>query len=341
MQEYRQRPSLAGPERCIRQMVYMASGHKPKALPGRAVVVLDDSSWHEELTLNWLRKPNSGFTVHSEQMPIEVDGMKGSIDAIITDIIGVDRLLEHKALSHFGFEELLKGHLPFDYFTQMALYIKALQKSNPELTEGILFVKNKNQSAYLDYVVKYYSIVDELHVVTMTHHSGRIIDINKIIQNITIDAKAKFAKVEQYVQEHTLPARQYTIDTWRCAYCGYRDICWQGWANEHERLETGVELEAEIADMIRYRQEAQAHETEMKKEKEELTEKIKKYLAGKGIRSGRAGEYVVQWTVKIVREFNKELLPVGVYEAAKEELPQERFSIKKIKGEQNETFYEH
>ena len=62
--DFKPRPSSAGPERCIRQMVYHGLGFPSEPLSGRAILVFDDSSWHEELTLDWLRK--SAFKIHSE-----------------------------------------------------------------------------------------------------------------------------------------------------------------------------------------------------------------------------------------------------------------------------------
>src|SRR5438105_2670715 len=65
---YRPRPSLAGPERCLRQLVYLAMGTKGRPFPGRFLLVLDDSSWHEELTLNWLAQ--SEYKIHSRQLEV-------------------------------------------------------------------------------------------------------------------------------------------------------------------------------------------------------------------------------------------------------------------------------
>lgn len=45
---YRPRPSAAGPDRCIRQMVYHGLGIPKEPLPGRALLVFDDSSWYYE-----------------------------------------------------------------------------------------------------------------------------------------------------------------------------------------------------------------------------------------------------------------------------------------------------
>ncbi|MDP2816387.1 MAG: hypothetical protein Q8O19_06885, partial [Rectinemataceae bacterium] len=46
---YRSRPSSAGPEKCIRALVYAAMGVPAMPFPGRAILTFDDSSWDEEL----------------------------------------------------------------------------------------------------------------------------------------------------------------------------------------------------------------------------------------------------------------------------------------------------
>ena len=66
--KYRPRPSNAGPERCIRAMVYSALGIEPKPLPGRSILIMDDSSWHEELSADWINK--SVYKLHSRQMGV-------------------------------------------------------------------------------------------------------------------------------------------------------------------------------------------------------------------------------------------------------------------------------
>ena len=66
--EYRPRPSSAGPERCLRQLVYRAQGITGKPIGNRFIMVLDDSSWHEELTADWIRK--SAFQLLDQQKKV-------------------------------------------------------------------------------------------------------------------------------------------------------------------------------------------------------------------------------------------------------------------------------
>ena len=46
--KYYPRPSMAGPERCTRQMVYHGLNIAKEPLAGRAVMIFSDSSFHED-----------------------------------------------------------------------------------------------------------------------------------------------------------------------------------------------------------------------------------------------------------------------------------------------------
>lgn len=350
---YHPRPSLAGPQRCLRQMVYMSRHEPAKKLLGRTLVVFDDGIWHEELTLNLLRQ--SVFTPHSEQMGITIPealsfmpegawkcgvceqtinsrDFHGHIDALIVDPLGVDRLIEAKALSHFGTEGILKGELPFDYFAQMSAYMRGLQQDNPDLKEGLLLIKNKNNGGYVEFICSYDTASDIFIVMSRTDHNGERADIGLTILNATRDIFARFAAVEKHRKEGTLPEREYPIDHWRCQYCAFPQ-CWDGWVQEHAALAEDAALEDEVVNMLRYEREVALHESSAKKERDEIKEKIKEFLKDKGIRSGRAGGYCVTWTVEKQKRFNKELLPPGVYACAMEDVPVEKLSIRKDKKE--------
>jgi hypothetical protein len=349
---YYPRPSIAGPQRCIRQMVYWAREEEQNPLPGRAVLVFDDSSWHEELTADWVRK--SIFQIHSEQMPITIPDVfpwmptgeyycnvcdkltpyracHGHIDWLITDIINIDRWVEHKALSHFGFEGLMKGELPLDYLTQMAIYARGLQQDNPELKEGLLLVKNKNQSGYLEFRCRYNAPTDTLTIVERLHHAKDREELNKELPNITNDAFAKFAEVEKYRLSKKLPDRPYEIDSWRCDYCPYNKTCWAGWVDEHKQLTTDVALEDEIVTALKLERELALHQSDITKQREEVREEIKGFLKSKKVRAGKAGPYSVDWTVKIKKKVNQELIPAHILREATKDVPQERLSIRKKK----------
>ncbi len=347
--KYYPRPSLAGPERCMRQMVYWARGEQRKELPGRTAFVFDDGHWHCELSQDWLRK--SAYRVHSEEMGITIpdaypwlkggwtcsvcdkkidsSACHGHVDFIVTDLLTNDFVVEHKSINHFGFERYLKGELPYDYLTQLAIYIKGAQLENDDIDQGLLLVKNKNTGAYLEFRCEYAS--DSLTVVDLTHHSGEVTKINEVLPNIVQNAFAKFSAVQNHVDGETLPPRPYDFDHWRCSYCGYRETCWVSYVEEHQTLKSDVVFENEFADMVRYERECQAHESEMKKERKDMQQKIKDTLKSLNVRSGRAGEYLIDWKVMEVNKIDQTLIPGAVLEKCKVKTPQERLVIKKVK----------
>jgi len=355
---YYPRPSIAGPERCLRQLVYWARGDAKKAFAGRMLQVLSDSSWGEETTADLIRK--SAFQLHSEQMgaslrnalpwmpdtkwrckacdkDIPHKDLHGHIDYIVTDIMGTDYLTDHKSINHFSHQRYCGEGVPLDYFYQLAVYARGLQEYNPGLKGILLLMKNKNTSGYLEFRGEYDAPSDTLCVFEKTFHTGERQEINLIIPNITNNAIARFAEVEKHRKAGTLPARQYTLDDWQCQYCSYSEnLCWKGWEQEHALLTEDVVLDEEISTLVRYERETALHEASAKKEREELKEKLKQILKERGIRSGKTSEYIVEWTVAMGKKFDKDLLPPGVYAAASKDVPVEKLHIRKIKTTKEE-----
>ena len=236
---YKPRPSSAGPEKCTRQMVYHGLDFPRTPLPGRAVVIFSDSSFHEELTFDWLRK--SAFKIHSEQMEVQCRPpmKKGRIDCIATDVLGVDRLVEHKAINHFTFERIWNGELPLDNFAQCCVYMDGIQTTlNPDLREFILLIKNKNTSAYIEFLCDY-SIVhagttDRMTILSITNSNGEVKHVkdekdfgNLYIDGLVAESVDKFLYIDACIKDKVLPKRDYDIDHWRCEYCGWFKTCWK------------------------------------------------------------------------------------------------------------------
>jgi len=338
--EYYPRPSVSGPSRCIRQMVYWGLGVKRLPLPGRTMLIFNDSSWHEELTMDWLRK--SAFQVHSPQMKVSIDfpgipiNLEGSIDFIVTDITEKDVLVEHKAINHFTFQGFWDGELPVDYLTQTCIYLRGLQKVNPALTSALLLIKNKNTAAYIEYAIGYQGVVDRCEVLSLTDSNGKVKEINKSIENITLDAFTKFMVVADYISKKTLPKRQYFVDDWQCSYCGWAGICWEGYRKEFEELKTSVMLSDEVGDMLRYYKEVGAHKSAITKEYEELSDKIKATMKEAGAREGVAGEYIAKLTLVESTRLDKELLTEAEIERASKKSFYERLSISRPKAGKGE-----
>jgi len=335
---YSPRPSLSGPERCIRQMDYYAQGHERKPFPGRFVTVLDDSSWHEALIKDWIRK--SAFQIHSEQMGVQcgmVNGkpINGHIDGIITDILGTDRLLEIKAISHFGFLDVWNGHLPLDYITQTCLYLSGVKEINPEINQGLLFIKNKNQAQYLEILIRYDGETDSAILVNMILSTGEMKTLNQIIERITQTSIEKFEEIELFREEKKLHDRPYEKDSWRCQYCPYGELCWQGWEEEFEAMKIDAVLPDEFADTCRYFMETDGHIKDMEKEKEKLKAEIKKSLKENNARKAEAGEYIITNSLQSKKSINQEKIPPVILENAMETKIFEVLRIRLKKGEKS------
>lgn len=294
--DYYPRPSAAGPERCIRQMVYHGLNYPREPLPGRALLVFDDSSWHEELTADVLR--DSPYKLHSEQMEVDCGEkygirLKGHIDGIVTDPLRIDRLLEHKAINHFTFGRFWSGEIPLDYVAQTCLYILGLQNVNPDIVTALLLIKNKNTAQFMEYFIEM-APDDTARIVAKTNSQGETIEVNHVIENVTDECFKKFAQVRDYIQKKTLPKRQYDMDHWRCEYCQWSKPCWENYEAEFNELATDQELSDDLVTLIKYRQETGAQKGELEKEYKKLTNDIKEAMKGLNVRQGRAGEYLVE-----------------------------------------------
>jgi hypothetical protein len=293
---YYPRPSLSGPERCIRSLVYWGLNYPKELLPGRTYHIFDDGLFHEELIKDWIRK--SAFQIHSDQMKVNCGAyhgitLKGSIDGIVTDPLKIDRLIEFKALNHFTFNRFwTDAEQPLDYFTQVAHYMAGVREVNPDITEGILLIKNKNTAQFIEYLLHYEP--DTLTVVSRTNSQGETVDMHETHENICEDSFQKFAQVAGHIKKRTLPKRPYGMDHWRCQYCSYKATCWEGWADELAQMKAGDMLPDEIETMVRYYRELGGQRRDIEKEYKDLNHQIRDAMKDAGIREGRAGEYVCQ-----------------------------------------------
>jgi len=227
------RPSYAGPEQCLRKLAYMAMGVKGEEVE-HAAVTLDDSSWHERHTLEWVSKV---FRVHSEQLRVTC-GMvtwegrpfpvRGRIDAVITDGEKKNYLLEHKAVSQYAFDRYSKLETyPLDYLTQCVLYWVGLEKVIP-LSGGVLLMKNKNNSHYLEYLFSYDSMTDTLEVKNIATSNGLSVNPDLKFERLYGNAMERLRLLEGFrTGEIELPERQYTQTDWQCQYCQYQKTCWE------------------------------------------------------------------------------------------------------------------
>lgn len=332
--EYYPRPSLAGPERCIRQMVYWGSKTPADKETGdRFQLAIDDSTWHEELTADWIRK--SAFQLHSEQMEVDTPVGKGHIDGILTDLLEQDYHYEHKALNHFGFIRLWNGDYPFDYITQCCLYQAGLRKINPEISKTILLIKNKNTAQYIEYLIGYDFNNDTATIISIIHSNGqRKDDINFSIPHICLHAQDKFIEVESHIQQKTLPERPFEVGTdYPCSYCSWQNTCWKDYEQEFNVLASEVQLEGEIETLCKYYLETNMHINEMEKEKESLKGKIKVIMEEAQAKQARAGDYAIIRTLRSYKRLDKEKIPLDILKQAETETLTEILTIRKPKKE--------
>lgn len=334
--KYYPRPSLMKDpsELCLRQLVYWASGVPRSPMPGRAIMVMDDSSWHEELTADWIRK--TAFKLHSEQMAVEcfkVNGrvVKGHIDGILEDLEGNEYLWEHKAINHFTFHRIAPDNLPEGYLAQACAYIKGLKETAAShINSGLLLIKNKNTAQYIEIYFSYDDKNDTCHLISIvTSSSGEKTELNNKIENIVGRSIEVFEKVEDYKKRKVLPPRAFEFGTvYPCEYCGWYGTCWDGYEEELGELEKDAALSEEIDTMVGYYQELKMHADEIKKQMDEVKAEIKKKLKEKGVAGGKTDRYIVELQLRKRKTIDKALLPPEIIQAATKETTYEALVIR-------------
>lgn len=337
---YTPRPSLAGPDRCIRQMVYWANGTpEDRTIGDRFIMVLDDSSWHEHLTADWIRQ--SAYNLHSEQMHVNIPmGLEflpericktkisnkecgeviptghlgGHIDGILKDMLDNETHYEHKAMNRFAFDRYWnKEQYPLDYFTQSGLYRRGIQALLPHLTKTCLLVKCKDTSQYMDFLLEHDTEKDQVHLLEVCHSNGEKKTGNPYLftmENVIGGAIEKFRRVHQHVREQTLPDRPFEHGTkFPCGYCSWEETCWEGYEQEFiSRLEEGT-LPEDFIDNLRYYLELNMHIGEMEKEKDQIRDGVLEELKKQNAKLARLGEYTVTVRLQSRTSIDKEAPP--------------------------------
>lgn len=332
---YYPRPSLAGPERCKRQLTYMAMGIPPEEVEDRFVMVLDDSSWHEELTCDWIQK--SAFKLHSRQMLVECGEVihegrpyiiRGHIDGIITDLAGKDYLFEHKAINHFTFERYCQGVFPLDYLTQCVLYMQGLKKIEPGIEQGILLIKNKNTSAYLEFFFSYDAENDILLVHEIIESSGNRRN-GDVFLNLYSSSLKRFNEIEEHRKKGTLPERQYSPGDWQCRYCPYGRICWD--EDDSKIAEDTVVLSEQEAEKVKQYYKISSEIREIQKIKDELSKEIREIMKCKKAVNALAGDLVVKVSLQKKEILDKSLIPEEILKSVVRETIVETLQVKQNK----------
>lgn len=354
--DYYARPSSAGPEKCIRALAYNAIGVKGSRLPGRAILTFDDSSWHEELTLDWMKK--TAFSNHSDQMPVDLPApginitghfcrickkdiapeiIHGHIDWIATDPLGRDWLVEHKALSRFGSQRCEK-ELPMDYLSQASIYSAALQRIQPDLTRVTLIIKNKDTAQYIEFECVYEAVTDIMvvnkRIISKGDSPADIVNLNVEIKDIVGDALKKFREVDKFARDKTVPPRQYDRNKgWQCDYCAYSGPCYEGYEEEFNSLSEEVDINEDIETDFKYYLQLGSEARESKKSYEGLRDKIKDRLKDAGIRAGKTKNYTAKITISSRDSIDKTLIPADLMPKFIKTSTSEKLTIRLIKKE--------
>lgn len=338
---YYPRPSMASPAtpedpgRCIRAMTYARLGSRPAPWPGRFLLVLDDSSWHEELTLDWLAK--GAHSIHSRQMPVDLPlprpigpggycrlctqeipntVLHGHIDALFTDLLAHDRLLEHKAVSMYTFDDMLTGTPSLDHLTQGCIYLGALQRVNPDLNEGVLLVKNKNSSAYLEFRFTYHAENDRCHVFEMTASQGIHLTLDLTFDGLLARALEKFESVEQHAATNSLPVRPYRMDSWRCHYCRFQRTCWDGYPAEVDARDAIATLDPTVAPLLAQYAEASTMKRLAEVTTKRLRPEILAALEAQHVKTGVANGHRATVSIQPRTTLDESLIPPDIKQAA-------------------------
>lgn len=352
------RPSIMGPERCRRQLVYFGLGFERKPLPGRSLLVFDDSNWHEQLTLDRLRR--SAYHFHSEQLHVNVpagfawlpqrrcttiiDGkecgatipfgdVSGHIDGLFTDLLGVDRLFEHKAINHFTFGKYWAGEIPWDYMVQCCCYVLGLQADVPGLREFVLLIKNKNTSAFMEFLCSYDAkdAADRLTIISRTYSTGETVEMNEVKEGILQEAFTKMMDVHMRISGKHLPKRDYTFDTWRCEYCGWVMTCYENYEAEFKELKAEGALPQEIGDTISYWKECAARRLTEEKEEKKLRAEVQRLVRASESRGGTAGPWLVEIDLEMRTTYDYSKLPRSVRESIAVTKPVEKMRVRRAK----------
>lgn len=335
---YSPRPSLAGPERCIRQMVYWAAGvERDTQMGDRFILTMDDSSWHEELTRDWINK--TAYRLIDQQLPYDINTveflkqgppsgflperfcsrkdcghlvmahhMHGHSDGALEDMSEDFTAYEHKAINHFTFQRYVGETWPFDYITQTCLSIIGLQDIIPTVHKGLLLIKNKNTAQYLELLIDYDRVTDTARVVEkLTSMGDRTQGDLLVVENIIKDAVTRFCQIHIHVMDRALPPRPYEYGTsFPCGYCGWEQTCWSTYEQEVTSLANNEADLVELADTARFYNELGAQMGDMKKQRDEVGSTIKRRLAELMVRHGKAGEYDVEIKLKKVKAYTVE-----------------------------------
>ena len=154
----------------------------------------------------------SGHKVEDRQKEVELEGVKGHIDAVIDGA-----LVDVKSASDYGFKKFKQNTLedndPFGYISQISAYMEAL-----DLDEGGFLAINKNNGEIC------MMQVDELMLINA---SNRVKHLKKMVKNKNIPERC-FTPIPDGNSGNMILVKD-------CVFCDYKNKCWQD-TNDGEGL---------------------------------------------------------------------------------------------------------
>ena len=189
-----------------RQLWYDINSTAPKeALPPPTFIKFAYGDMIEQMILLYAKM--SGHVVEQEQAEVEVEGVKGHIDAVIDGV-----LVDVKSASSFSFQKFLTGALflpgndPFGYVAQLCGYIEATGVKRG----GFLAVdKTLGKICFCEIpqeIIKKFKVRE------------RILRIKEVVASSSIPPRC-------YSDVPDGKSGNMKLDT-GCSYCGHKEVCW-------------------------------------------------------------------------------------------------------------------
>ncbi len=337
---YRPRPSLAGPERCLRQLVYKGRNVPEPPVGRRLAMIFEDGHRHEDTSLKFLK--DSLFVLEGQQRPVTIrnafpwraqhpdyrchecssapgqdvwipaTALHGHLDALLRGLDGTRFLLEHKSVvSHYFQRYWEETQTPLDYFTQVVMYLRGLHEEGCPVTDGALVIKNKDTGAILEFEFQYDYGNDLFTVTAIIKAPGHEYKaVRHTYSRLYFDAVSRFEQVDRHIHEHTLPERLDDRDDIRCQYCPHVDHCWDSveaiTLTEQARIPENLKAEAEeFIALDRQR-------TPIEKRYKELKDKLKPALIKLHLKEAAVGSDLLVLTASHTTKLDEARLPVAL-----------------------------
>lgn len=188
--------------RCPRQNAYKLLGFEEngKEIDARARMVFLMGDLTELAVVGLCKSVGINVTATgADQKDVEIDGVKGHPDGIVT-MEGNTYLLEVKSMSSFSFKDFEEGKLDDGYRYQINAYMFALG-----LSKAIVIALNKDAGVLGEMIVSRDDVI--------------VTDIKQRIKDIRSATK------------EDLPYRPYQPNEkgwlpWNCGYCNFAFTCW-------------------------------------------------------------------------------------------------------------------